>query len=207
MFIRNILIVFLFLFSFIKVNCYFYILVPKKLITDLKSLQNSQNSHNLPKLYSKKYCIDKWISYKKLLRTQNCFPVFLLNFLGGWLTMPSYKILLNKHFWIFSLITQLTMMNSMVINDLFDLKVDLINSNNRPLVKKQITIKEAQCLYISILIMIKMLTLYFFSNNYFYIYIYGINFLLFLYTPYLKNIVYKKYNVFFCCRFNNFDDI
>lgn len=189
MFIRDKLIIYLFLFSFIKVNCYCYILMPKKLITDLKSLHNSQN---LPKLYSKKYCIDKWISYNKLLRTQNCFPTFLLNFLGGWLTIPSYKILLNKHFWIFSLITQLTMMNSMIINDLFDLKVDLINSNNRPLVKKQITIKEAQCLYISILIMIKMLSLYFFSNNYFYKYIYGINFLLFLYTPYLKKLLFIK---------------
>ena len=40
--------------------------------------------------------------------------------------------------------------------------------------------------------MIKILSVYFFSNNYFYLYIYGINFLLFLYTPYLKKLLFIK---------------
>jgi 4-hydroxybenzoate polyprenyltransferase len=148
-------------------------------------------SYNLNKLYDIKY-YNKWGSYNKLLRTQNCIPTFLLNFLGGWLTIPSYKLLLNKDFWIFSLITQLTMMNSMVINDLFDLKVDLINNNDRPLVTKQITIKEAKCLYISITTFIRLLSVGFFYKNYFFIYIYGINVVLFLYTPFLKKILLLK---------------
>jgi len=172
--------------SIISVNSYINNMLPKK------QLFNLQKTKNLQKLYGKKYYIDKLSSYNKLLRTQNCFPTFLLNFLGGWLTIPSYKLLLNKNFLMFSLITQLTMMNSMVINDLFDLKVDLINNNNRPLVNKQITIKEAKCLYISITTIIRFISVCFFIKNYFFIYIYGINLVLFLYTPYLKKMMLVK---------------
>jgi len=179
----NLLFLFVIFSSNISVNGYSNIFLPKPQITNLQKLQ---------KLYGKKYYIDKWNSYNKLLRTQNSFPTFMLNFLGGWLTIPSYKLLFNKDFWVFSLITQLTMMNSMVINDLFDLKVDLINNNNRPLVNKQITIKEARCLYISIIVIIRFLSICFFLKNMFFINIYGINLVLFLYTPYLKKIMLVK---------------
>jgi 4-hydroxybenzoate polyprenyltransferase len=135
---------------------------------------------------------DKINSYKKLLRTTNVLTTFLLNILGGWLTMPSYKLFLNKKFWVFSLITQLTMMNSMVINDLFDLKIDLINNNNRPLVTKDITIKEARCLYISINFINTVLSCYFFNKDNFHIYIHCINLILFLYTPVFKKILLIK---------------
>jgi 4-hydroxybenzoate polyprenyltransferase len=135
---------------------------------------------------------DKILSYSKLLRTNNIIPTFLLNLLAGWLTIPNYKLFLNKKFWIFSLITQLTMMNSMVVNDLFDLKIDLINNSNRPLVNKEITIKEAQCLYISTNIVICLLSALFFNEKHFYKYIYAINVILFLYTPYLKKILFVK---------------
>jgi 4-hydroxybenzoate polyprenyltransferase len=131
-------------------------------------------------------------SYSKLLRTNNIVPTFLLNILAGWLTIPSYKLFMNKQFWAFSLITQLTMMNSMVINDLFDLKIDLINNNNRPLVNKEISIKEAQCLYISTNILISILSAVFFCEKHFYKFIYTINLILFLYTPYLKKILFIK---------------
>jgi len=134
----------------------------------------------------------KIISYSKLLRTNNILPTFLLNVLAGWLTIPSYKIFLNKNFWFFSLITQLTMMNSMVVNDLFDLKIDLINNNNRPLVNKEISIKEAQCLYISTNTIIGLLSICFFYEKHFYKFIYSINLILFLYTPYLKKILLIK---------------
>jgi 4-hydroxybenzoate polyprenyltransferase len=112
--------------------------------------------------------------------------------LGGWLTIPSYRLFLNKNFWLFSFITQLTMLNSMVINDLFDLKIDLINNANRPLVNKEITIKEAQCLYLTINIITNLLATLFFSHDFFNIYIFTINWILFLYTPVLKKILFIK---------------
>jgi 4-hydroxybenzoate polyprenyltransferase len=135
---------------------------------------------------------NKWKSYIKLLRIQNCMPTLLLNFLSGWITLPSYKLFLNRYFWVFSLITQLTMMNSMVVNDLFDLKIDSINNKNRPLVTKEITIKEAKCFYISTNIVIAMLSLLFFKKNNFYLNIFALNIILLLYTPYLKKIIVVK---------------
>ena len=151
------------------------------------------NLHKLNDNVNDKYVyINKWTSYNKLLRTENCVPTFMLNFLAGWLTIPSYRLLLNTKFWIFSLITQLTMMNSMVINDLFDLKIDLINNNNRPLVNKEITIKEARCLYLCITIIINVMSIAFFKKNNFYLDINIINIILFLYTPILKKILLIK---------------
>lgn len=179
----------LFIVTFKNMNCFTFI------SKDIQYHNNGIKKNTLFKMnfYSEKITtINKFVSYNKLLRTTNTFPTFLLNVLGGWLTIPSYKLFLNKKFWIFSLITQLTMMNSMVINDLFDLKIDLINNNNRPLVNKQISIREAQCLYITVNIVIFLLSIINFYKNNFYIYIYGINFILFLYTPFLKKIILIK---------------
>lgn len=160
---------------------------------------NTNSSFGSLNLYKKNNCItsnnqiiNKWKSYTKLLRIQNCIPTLLLNFLSGWITFPSYKLFLNIYFWAFSLITQLTMMNSMVVNDLFDLKIDLINNKNRPLVTKEITIKEAKCFYISTNIVIAMLSLLFFKKNNFYLNIFALNIILLLYTPYLKKIIVVK---------------
>ena len=153
-----------------------------KPINNFTNINNGINGFNKGKL----------LSYSKLLRTNNIVPTFLLNILAGWLTIPSYKLFLHKNFWLFSLITQLTMMNSMVINDIFDLKIDLINNNNRPLVNKEISIKEAQCLYISTNIIICLLSALFFHEKHFYKFIYAINIILFLYTPILKKILFIK---------------
>lgn len=153
-----------------------------KPINNFTKINNGINGFNKGKL----------LSYSKLLRTNNIVPTFLLNILAGWLTIPSYKIFLHKNFWLFSLITQLTMMNSMVVNDLFDLKIDLINNNNRPLVNKEISIKEAQCLYISTNIVICLLSAFFFHEKHFYKFIYAINIILFLYTPFLKKLLFVK---------------
>ncbi len=176
MLLSNYFLILLFLGYISNCNCYVYVNKP---------------TINLNKLNCQKK-IEKWNAYKTLLRTTSCKPTFMLNFLGGWLTIPSYKIFLNRNFWLFSLITQLTMMNSMVINDLFDLKVDLINNSRRPLVNKQITIKEARCVYISFSIIITVLSIVFFKNNYFYLKILLLNFILFIYTPVLKKILLLK---------------
>jgi 4-hydroxybenzoate polyprenyltransferase len=183
----------------------FYILI---LLVTFKNTQcfvitkglNFKNNSNLQKHYvinnyicnKKTNLVKKINSYNKLLRTSSVVPTFLLNVLGGWFVIPSYKLFLNKYFWLFSIITQLTMMNSMVINDLFDLKIDLINNNNRPLVTKEISIKEAQYLYLTLNIITNLLSIVFFNKNNLNIYIHGINLLLFLYTPFLKKIILLK---------------
>jgi 4-hydroxybenzoate polyprenyltransferase len=138
------------------------------------------------------YVVEKMKNYNQLLRTVNIMPTFLLNFLGGWLIIPCYKLFLNKTFWLFSIITQLTMMNSMIINDLFDLKVDLINNKDRPLVTKKITLKEAMGLYTALNIITIYLTNMYFHKTNLSLCIYGVNLIVFLYTPLLKKILFIK---------------
>ena len=138
------------------------------------------------------YLVEKMKNYNQLLRTVNIMPTFLLNFLGGWLIIPSYKLFLNKTFWLFSIITQLTMMNSMIINDLFDLKVDLISNKDRPLVTKKITLKEAMGLYTALNIITIYLTNKYFHKTNLCLCIYGANLIVFLYTPLLKKILFIK---------------
>jgi 4-hydroxybenzoate polyprenyltransferase len=161
----------------------------------LRSLEINKHKQINCKLNDNNLKITKPIkidSYCKLLRTNSIFPTFLLNVLGGWLTIPSYQLFLNKNFWLFSFITQLTMMNSMVVNDLFDLKIDLINNANRPLVNKEISIKQAQCLYLTISVVTHLISAIFFRKHFLYVYILAINWVLFLYTPVLKKILFIK---------------
>jgi len=183
-----------FLIHLKKINNKSNIKKPKNLIYANYNVNFLINNTNIVNIINRINSINnhKILCYSKLLRTNNMLPTFLLNILSGWLTIPSYKLFLNKKFWAFSLITQLTMMNSMVINDLFDLKIDLINNNNRPLVNKEISIKEAQCLYVSTNIAIGLLSVLFFYEKHFYKFIYAINLILFLYTPYFKKILFIK---------------
>jgi 4-hydroxybenzoate polyprenyltransferase len=183
-----------FLIHLKKINNKTIIKKPKNIIYANYNVNFLINNTNIINIINRINSInkDKILSYSKLLRTNNILPTFLLNILAGWLTIPSCKLFLNRKFWAFSLITQLTMMNSMVVNDLFDLKIDLINNNNRPLVNKEISIKEAQCLYISTNIVISLLCSLFFYEKHFYTFIYAINLILFLYTPYLKKILFIK---------------
>jgi 4-hydroxybenzoate polyprenyltransferase len=186
-----------FLIDLKNINKKQFVSKTKKIIyanSNVNFVINNTNIANIINIINRINSINKKkiLSYSKLLRTNNILPTFLLNILGGWLTIPSYKLFLNKNFWLFSFITQLTMMNSMIINDIFDLKIDLINNNNRPLVNKEISIKEAQCLYISTNIVIGLLSALFFHEKHFYKFIYAINLILFLYTPYLKKILLIK---------------
>ena len=81
----------------------------------------------------------------KLARYKNIPPTLLLTFTGGILSHPSLNDLIrNPTFLIASLNTVLIMLNSMVINDLFDINTDRINYPYRPLVTGEITLREAR---------------------------------------------------------------
>jgi 4-hydroxybenzoate polyprenyltransferase len=131
--------------------------------------------------------VKKINNYKKLMRVNNCFPSFLLNLIGAWLVYPSKKIFFNGKFWVTTFLTQLTMMNSMVINDIYDLKIDIENKKDRPLVDKSISINEAKVLY-----MLNFFIIYKISNKYLknsiFNFVMIINLILFIYTPVLKKI-------------------
>ena len=185
---KLLLLIFLF-FQTIKINSFFISYksfvkyTPNYLVNELQ---------NIPKKYNNKYIIAKIQNYNKLLRTNNCLPTFLLNLMGSWLANPSIQLFLNRKFWLFSLITQLTMMNSMVINDIFDLQIDKINNADRPLVRNTISVKEAKLLYSVIGCFIYFFTYKYLDNPFIKSWVYLTNFILFIYTPVLKKIPFIK---------------
>lgn len=87
--------------------------------------------------------IEKTQSFYNLTRANNIFPTTILCFTGGWIMKHKRSFIKNPVF-ITSLInTNMIMLSSMIINDLFDLDIDKINNKNRPLVSGKITKKEA----------------------------------------------------------------
>jgi len=104
---------------------------------DLVILENISKMIN--KIQKKTY------SFLKLARYKNIPPTLLLIFTGGYLVQPSIPLLLSySNFLVATINTILIMMNSMVLNDLFDIEIDRINNPKRPLINGEITKREAQ---------------------------------------------------------------
>jgi len=83
--------------------------------------------------------------FATLVRSKNILPTLWISIVGGWITCPSLVLFQNPRFYATIAITQLIMANSMILNDLFDLKTDCINNPRRPLVARHITKREAIC--------------------------------------------------------------
>lgn len=101
----------------------------------------------------------KMTSVFKLIRHENIAPTILLCFTGGFIQSKNIKTLLkSKDFMTSSLITLCVMVNSMIINDLFDMPVDKINNPSRPLITGEIKPKEAIALFTLITAVAEILT-------------------------------------------------
>lgn len=85
----------------------------------------------------------KALHFAKLIRSKNILPTLWISIVGGWITCPSLVLFQNPRFYATIAITQLIMANSMILNDLFDLKTDRMNNPHRPLVAGHITKHEA----------------------------------------------------------------
>lgn len=106
----------------------------------------SRNKPSLPPPLSENSFKNKFNDLMVLTRVkQNLIPVTVLNLLNGVITNPTHiqSWLTSPQFWGASIMIHLFTAGSMVINDLYDIKVDTINNPTRPLVKGTITIKEA----------------------------------------------------------------
>lgn len=89
----------------------------------------------------------KYTSFLKLMRVNSLPPTFLLCFSGGWIINPSLPMLAKSVPFIVSTINTLLITSaSMVMNDIYDVKIDRINSPHRPLVNGEVTMKEAYLL-------------------------------------------------------------
>jgi 4-hydroxybenzoate polyprenyltransferase len=122
-----------------------------------------------------------------LMRTKSILPTVLLNIGSGFISNPSFNIVLNQQFNVFTLDTILIMLSSMVINDIYDINIDKINNKNRPLITEKISINEAKILYILLLGISELLSLTY-LNNYYQNIIHLIIVSLYLYTPIFKKI-------------------
>lgn len=127
-------IILLVLFSYIPIQINAFIKIPPS----LPSPSLPPNNKNLFK--------SKFQDLIVLTRIkQNFVPVTILNLLNGIVTNPTHiqSWIASPQFWSASIMIHLFTAGSMVLNDLYDIKVDSINNPTRPLVKGTITIKEA----------------------------------------------------------------
>lgn len=134
----------------------------------------------------------KTISFMKLIRYKNILPAVVLSFYGGWITNPSIVDLLRtKTFIVGSLNTIFIMSSSMIMNDIFDLNIDRINNPSRPLVTREITIREAMIANTVLLATTEFLTFRYLPPNLQRIIQYAILHIT-IYTPVLKCIPFIK---------------
>ena len=128
----------------------------------------------------------------KLVRYKNILPATLLSFTGGYIVQPSITILLHNPSFLVGIInTVLIMCSSMIMNDLFDMKVDKINNPIRPLITGDVTVREAVATNIVILGTIHGLTYHYLSpelRTMIHLAILNIT----LYTPILKKALFIK---------------
>jgi len=128
----------------------------------------------------------------RLIRPNNILPTIALTTASGWIMNSNVLNLFSSRQFIASNFIVLSIMsNSMIINDLFDLKIDRVNNPGRPLINGEVTKREAVFLSAALLIISEAL-------NYKYIpkYLQNIpriaNVVTLFYTPVLKRILLIK---------------
>lgn len=133
----------------------------------------------------------KLTSYNQLLRLQNIFPCIILNFVGTMIvSTPLWVSLTKPKFYLLTFISLLIMTSSMVINDIFDMKVDKINNiqEDKPLLNGSINLCEASFIYAIIQFLLLYINDKYVKSSFVYIAMIST----FLYTPLLKRILFIK---------------
>lgn len=151
--------------------------------TTSKYISNKLTNTNITK---------KCNGFIKIIRPNNILPTFLLCLSGGWIINPSIYNLMYSSAFIFSVInTILIMSSSMVINDLYDINIDKINSPNRPLVTGEINKIEAIIYVLSLLTASEYLNMQYLPDNlHWIIHLAIVNII--IYTPIFKKMLFIK---------------
>jgi 4-hydroxybenzoate polyprenyltransferase len=139
------------------------------------------------------YVISKKInSIGTLVRAKNIIPTLFISFSSGWIMNPSLKnLLLDQQFLISTFITNLIMLLSMILNDLFDVKIDKINNPDRPFITGEISKKEGIFYASSLILFIEYLSIKFLPY-YLQLFVNITLFNIFIYSPILKYITFIK---------------
>ena len=116
-------------------------------------------------------------------------PTLLLCFSSGWLMNPS--LIQPITFYVATIDIMLVISASMVINDIYDIEIDKINTPIRPLVTGAITKNEACVITFLLLVISEYLNIMFLPSNLHPIVHFSIAHIL-LYTPVFKKIIIIK---------------
>jgi geranylgeranylglycerol-phosphate geranylgeranyltransferase len=128
----------------------------------------------------------------RLIRPKSILPTLFLNLSGGWIMNPSFNNLIHSTSFIVSTAnTILILMSSMVINDIYDYKIDKVNNPSRPIASGQIKIYEAVLLNIFLVGTAEILSMRFLCESLQLIIHFAI-INVFLYTPVFKRIPFIK---------------
>jgi hypothetical protein len=126
-------------------------IIPSRIIKNKSLFRLNSNLNTNIKFVDNNILKNKLIGYLKLIRYKNIFPTIYLFLTGAWIVNPNINILHNKTL-LYSLISTLCiLMSNMVINDIFDMKLDRINNPLRPLITGDVSVTEANILLIILL--------------------------------------------------------
>ena len=128
----------------------------------------------------------------KIIRANNIPATTLLCFSGGFIMNPRFfSIIKNVQLWIAVITTNLIMSASMVINDIYDMEIDRINSPHRPLITGEVSKKVAIGLTVCLIGCAEIISILFLKRGLQNIVHFSVLFVL-LYTPFLKRIIFIK---------------
>jgi 4-hydroxybenzoate polyprenyltransferase len=151
-------------------------------------LNNALYEKQSPNLIPLPEKVSKINGLVRLIRPKSILPTVFLCGAGGFIMNPSLPNLIHSKTFITSAVsTILILSSSMVINDVYDVKIDRINNPGRPIASGRVKIYEAILLYLSLIGSAEALSLRFLPGMQQYI----IKFIIFLtgiYTPLLKRV-------------------
>jgi 4-hydroxybenzoate polyprenyltransferase len=128
----------------------------------------------------------------KLIRYESICPTLLLNLSGAWIAKPSFGALAKTpEFYASSFVTVSVMSASMILNDLFDMKLDQINNPRRPLVTGRVTKREAIALASGLILFSEALSMRFLKPYHQFATHMAI-LMISIYTPILKRMLFVK---------------
>jgi len=91
------------------------------------------------------------VAFLKLIRWKNLLLILYLQFILKLLVFPSFKVATNLSFFQFIILSSSVLLITAagyIINDILDLKTDLINKPEKVLVSKQFSIEKSKQLYL-----------------------------------------------------------
>ena len=155
--------------------------------------KSSKENDNQPEKSSKIILFkNKLKALVQIIRPKSILPAIFLCSAGGFIMNPNlYNLIYSKTFIASTASTILILSSSMVINDVYDAKLDIINNPKRPIVSGKVKIYEAILLYAFLIGSAEALSLRFLPEMQQYI----LNLIIFLtsvYTPLLKRIPLLK---------------